>query len=71
MNKEKLCFLPLNAFFKIPTFTVIYYLLNDLAKIDNFASLWLAFCIYFIDVAHSTEIDYLSDRIKKLEDSQK
>jgi len=71
MNKEKLSFLPSNVLFKVPTFMVIYYLLNDLAKIDNFASLGLAFCIYFIDVAHSTEIDYLSDRIKKLEDSQK
>lgn len=71
MNKEKLKFLPFNLFLHIPTFIFIHYLLNDLAKIDNFTSLGFAFCIYLNVVAHSTEIDYLSDRIKKLEDSQK
>lgn len=71
MNKEKLKFLPFNIFIKSPIFIGLQFLLDQLVKIDNFASSEIAFCIYLIVVVHSTEIDYLSERIKKLEDSQK
>lgn len=72
MNKEKLKFLPSNIFWKIPTFMFPFTLLtSDVVKMDTYVSAGIALCIYVIDVVHTTDIDYLSERIKKLEDSQK
>ena len=62
--------LPINIAMCIPTFMFLNYLLLE-ADIDKYVSIGIAICIYFIDVFHRIEIDYLSDRIKKLEDSQK
>ena len=42
-----------------------------MAQMNTLASIGIAFYIYFLDVKGQTDTDYLSEKIKKLEDAQK
>lgn len=52
------------------SFVVPFFVLSDVAKIDTFASGLISFYIYFLDVKSQTDTDYLSERIKKLEEKK-
>lgn len=71
MNKEKLKYLPFNIFWCILSFIVPFFILTEMTQINILASIGIALYIYFLDVKEQTDIDYLSEKIKKLEDAQK
>lgn len=71
MNKEKLKHLPFNLFWCISSFILPFFILTEMAEMNTLASIGIASCIYFLDVKGQTDIDYLSEKIKKLEDTQK
>jgi hypothetical protein len=42
-----------------------------MANMNTLASIGIAFYIYFLDVKGQTDTDYLSEKIKKLEEAEK
>jgi len=71
MNKEKLKHLPFNFFWCVSSFILPFFILTEMANMNMLASIGIAFYIYFLDVKEQTNSDYLSEKIKKLEDTQK
>ena len=70
MNKEKLKFLPVNAFLSLSTFGVAMFFLS-FSNIAIGLQIMIAFYIYWIDAIQHSENDYLDDRLKKLEELNK
>ena len=71
MNKEKLKYLPFNFLGCVSSFILPFYILTEMAQMNTLASIGVAFYIYFLDIKGQTDTDYLSEKIKKLEDAQK
>jgi hypothetical protein len=69
MNKEKLKHLPFNFLWCIASFILPFFILNEIANMNTLASIGIAFYIYILDVKWHTDTDYLSEKIKKLEDA--
>ena len=71
MNKDKLKHLPFNFFWCASSFILPFFILTEMAQMNTLASIGIAFYIYFLDVKGQTDTDYLSEKIKKLEDAKK
>jgi len=71
MNKEKFKHLPFNLFWCVTSFILPFFILTEMANMNTLASIGISFYIYFLDVKWQTDTDYLSEKIKKLEDVQK
>lgn len=69
--KERRKHLPFNLFWCVGSFILPFVILSELAQINTLASIGLAFYIYFLDVTHQTNFDYLREKIDKLEDDKK
>ena len=66
MNKEKLKHLPINLFLNIGTFGIAFGGIHLLT--NNFPlSIFIGFVVYLHTVRVDATIDYLEERIKKLE----
>lgn len=71
MNKEKLKHLPFNFFFCLSSWFVPFLLITTWTTVSVWLAAGISFYIYLMDVRQSSENDYLEEKIKKLEDSQK
>ena len=71
MNKEKLKHLPFNFFFCLSSWFVPFLLITTWTTVNVWSAAGISFYIYLMDVRQSSENDYLEEKIKKLEDSQK
>ena len=54
----------------VSSFLLPFLILTDLGKLDTLASIGISFYIYFLDVKSETNSDYLSEKIKNLENIQ-
>lgn len=70
MNKEKLKHLPFNIFWCASSFILPFYILTETAQMNTVASVGISLCFYLLDIKGQTDTDYLSERIKKLEDEK-
>ena len=70
MNKDKLKHLPFNLFWCASSFIVPFFILIDVGQFNTPVSILIAFYIYFLDVKGQTDTDYLSEKIKNLEDGK-
>ncbi len=68
--KTKLSYLPVNLFWCMSSFLCPYIALTTFAGFQILPSILISFYIYYLDVKSQTLDDYLSDKIKALEDKQ-
>jgi hypothetical protein len=71
MNKEQRKYLLPNFLWCISSFMIPFFILTLMVKTDLLITIALSLYIYFIDVFGQTNNDYLSEKIKKLEDLKK
>lgn len=67
--KEKLKFIPVNLFLSVPTFILVYFILNSVSNISNIWSILITFYIYLQDTISNSKLDYLEYEINKLKNS--
>jgi hypothetical protein len=71
MNKEQQKHLLPNFLWCISSFMIPFFTLTMVVKTDLLISIPFSLYVYFIDVFGQTNNDYLSEKIKKLEDLKK
>lgn len=70
MNKSKLKYVPFNLFWCAPSFLFPMFILVDMLNFDLLESSLAALYVYLSDVKNQSDIDYLTERIKKIEDNK-
>jgi hypothetical protein len=71
MNKGKLKYLPFNLFWCVPSFFITFAILIEVLKLGLFESSIVAIYVYLLDVKNQGDIDWLSERVEKLENNKK
>jgi len=67
MNKEKLKHLPINIYCELSTWFIPFLFLTSFTKMNIWGVVAISTYIYLKVVIKSVDIDYLEERIKKLE----
>ncbi len=67
MNKDLLKHLPFNLFWCASSFITPFLILPYMLQIDIIDCIMISLFIYLLDVKWQTHVDYLSEKIKKLE----
>jgi hypothetical protein len=70
MNKQKLKYVPFNFFWCISSFFIPFFILVDMLNFDLLESSLAALYVYLSDVKNQSDIDYLTERIKKIENNK-
>jgi hypothetical protein len=70
MNKDKLKYVPFNLFWCSSSFLIPFVLASQILNFDNFDCILVGFYVYFRDVINQTDIDYLSNKVKNIEEKQ-
>ena len=69
-NNSKFSTYLFNIFWCLPVWISAYFLISLLEIVNPLFLVIFAFCLFIADVRHTSEIEILTDRIKKLEESQ-
>ena len=69
-NKSKFNTYLFNFILCLPVWVGVYFVLSVLQLSDSFDASIIVICFYVMDVKYESEIEILTDRIKKLEESQ-
>lgn len=70
MNKQKLKYVPFNFFWCISSFFIPFFILMEVADFRIFESSIISIYVYLLDVMKQTDMDYLNERIKNLEEKK-
>jgi len=71
MNKSKLKYVPFNMFWCVTSFIFPLFILMEILNFGLLESSMVALYVYLLDVRNQSELDYLSERVKELEDNRK
>jgi len=67
-NNEKLKHLPFNLFWCLSSGVMPFFVLKAFTDISIIPILVISFYLYLLDVKETTNVDYLEEKIKKLQD---
>jgi hypothetical protein len=71
MNRKKISYIPLNLFTNITSWFLPFFLIPIfIPTVDDSLLIIISTYIYIDKVFQASEIDFLEDRIKSLEDKQ-
>ena len=69
-NNSKFITYLFNLFWCLPVWISAYFLTSSLEIVNPLFLAIFVYCLFIADVRHTSEIEILTDRVKKLEESQ-